>query len=265
MMQACFKAKVQNKITYFYRNINDHCVFTMWDEIHDHVELISQKFSCTIDLIEIMHKKSKLHDKDLILHNICGKIRHKPTNCIFRDEVSNFVEAKNNDFGRFINMYSPVCNFNMCSSRCNTLFRAGSNSVAIQKVMYEALKMELVIDVILHMLVCCGYLHNKVSMRNPFLCEKLTSLKIFDATRTDESSFCEQSYQFSFEIFNFNCEFFSKLMDLRDIPSKLLLTVNKEGTLNFFVSLLHVEFDTNVEKRFHKFFLFFVDIINDSI
>ncbi len=165
--------------------------------------------------------------------NLCGKITHLAAAAIYIPGVQPYVWWTKNLFGNFTCVYSKHANFHTGAARPSTLFRGGSNTQNIKRVIAHIFVVCYVHSVLVHNCVFTGNLGVPVSWSNVAVQQCLT--EDFECRALPLAAVCDENM---FVISLLLKDFRTPLVTVAagDSPvASVRVNICRTGVLNIFV------------------------------
>lgn len=185
---------------------------------------------------------------------ICGKIVHWRMDSIHNENVKCFVRHHSDGFGHFQVMYTIGCNFITSRNNDNTLFRAGCDSVEIDKMVKLVFTPNSVKACFAHLIIANARLGYAVHLDSPQLDHAMQQCPHWRTDPTINND--DMCYLKGFRIHSFNQTWFNDTFGVELlVPHRILINVSKKGHVNIFVNLnANTRFQKHVELDFKPLF-----------
>lgn len=207
------------------------------EDLLSHVSRVLAEFDGTSSVVVSTGPDHHFEMQPVTFTNVCGKINHRTAPYVVRDELLPLLVHVTNSFGTFKALYSPLCNLTICHVGNCTLFRGARSCLDVRHVASHALRTNCVTDAFLHMLVASSRVGKPVSGSNFRLKHVLCSDPRWSARTREETE--DKAYQCCFELSGFDEQWLGVLLQGRArAPTKLLLNINRKGSVNYFLSLV---------------------------
>lgn len=202
-----------------------------------HVSRVVTEFEGTASVVISTGPGHHYELQPVAFTNVCGKINHRMAPYVVRDELLPLLVHVTNSFGTFKALYSPLCNLTICHIGNCTLFRGARCCVDVQHIASHALRTDCVTGAFLHMLVASSRVGMPVSGSNAGLRHFMCSDSRWSARVREETE--DKTYQCCFELCGFDQQWLHGLLaEHSQAPTKLLLNINRKGSVNYFLSLV---------------------------
>lgn len=206
-------------------------------DLLSHVSKTIRDFEGTTELVITTGPTHHYEPKPVTFTNVCGKITHRKDPYVVRDALRPLLCHVTNSFGTFKALYSPLCNLTVCHVGNCTLFRGARSCADVRTIVSHALRSECLIESFMHMVVASSRVGRPIFSSNTRLRDVLCTDPRWSGRVRAEPE--DKQYQCCFELSRFDSVWCSAMLEGRaDAPLKVLLNINRKGSVNYFLSLV---------------------------